>query len=216
MSAPELLDLDAWPRREHWQHYRHRVPCSYAMTVELDVTAFVAAVRASGRRSYPAQLWAIATAINEQPAFRMTEVDGAPAVWPVVHPMFTVLNPERETFAAVWTPYDRDFARFADAAAALLDEHRAATSMFPQGAPPPNVFDVSSIPWTSFTGFTLDIAGGGDHLAPIVTLGRYLEREGRALLPVAVQIHHAAADGLHTARLVERLRALLAEPDWLA
>jgi len=215
MTVPELLP-DSWPRQEHWRHYRHRSPCSYAMTVEIDVTAFVAAVRAGGRRSYPAQLWAISTAVNEQIAFRMTEVDGAPAVWPVVHPTFTVLNPERETFAAVWTRYDDDFGAFHDAVAALLDEHRGATGLFPLGPPPPNAFDVSSIPWTSFTGFTLDIAAGADHLAPIITLGRYVERDGRTLMPVAVQVHHAAADGLHAARLVERLRALLGEPGWLA
>ncbi|MFE6964194.1 CatA-like O-acetyltransferase [Agromyces sp. NPDC057679] len=214
--SPTPIDLDSWPRREAFEHYRHRVPCTYAMTVELDVTAFVAALRGSARKTYPAQIWAIANVVNRHPEFRMTLTDdGAAATWPVVNPAFTVFNPERETFAAVSVPYDADFGRFHEAAVAELATASTATEMFPQGGLPANVFDVSSIPWTSFTGFTLQIDGGSNHFAPIFTLGRYLDRDGRTLLPLAVQIHHASADGFHTARLVGELEQLFADPAWV-
>ncbi|MFC8599839.1 CatA-like O-acetyltransferase [Isoptericola sp. NPDC057191] len=49
----------------------------------------------------------------------------------------------------------------------------------------------------------------------IFTLGRYVERDGRVLLPLAVQVHHAVADGFHTARLVNELQELLADPAWV-
>ncbi|MGV9657900.1 type A chloramphenicol O-acetyltransferase [Streptomyces koyangensis] len=213
---PTPIDLDTWPRRQHFDHYRRRVPCTYAMTVEVDVTTFAAALRRSPRKSYLAQVWALATVVNRHEEFRMCLTDsGDPAVWPVVHPDFTVFNPERETFACVWAPYDPDFGTFHDTAAPLLAEHSRATDFFPQGDPPPNTFDVSSLPWASFTGFTLDIRDGWDHLAPIFTLGRYTEREARLLLPLSVQIHHAAADGFHTARLTDELQTLLADPAWL-
>ncbi|MFJ5936281.1 type A chloramphenicol O-acetyltransferase [Streptomyces sp. NPDC093071] len=216
MDVPAPIDLDAWPRRQHFAHYRRAVPCTYSMTVELDATAFAAALRRSSRKTYLAQVWALSTVVNRHEEFRMClTASGEPAVWPVVHPAFTVLNPERETFACVWTPHDPDFGAFHDAAAPLLAEHARATDLFPQGDLPPNAFDVSSLPWTSFTGFDLNIRGGWDHLAPIFTLGRYAEREGRVLLPLAVQVHHAAADGFHTARLVNELGALLADPSWV-
>jgi chloramphenicol O-acetyltransferase type A len=210
------IDLEAWPRAEHFEHYRHAVPCSYAMTVELDVTAFVAALRDSPRTTYIAQIWAIASIVDRHDEFKLglTEQD-APAVWSRIHPAFTVFNPRRETFACVWTRYHPDFATFHDEAAPLLEEHRHATAFFPQGPPPANTFDVSSVPWASFTGFTLDIAGAHGHLAPIFTLGRYVERDGKVALPLAVQVHHAAADGFHTARLVNELQVLLADPGWV-
>ncbi|MFB8414291.1 type A chloramphenicol O-acetyltransferase [Streptomyces albidoflavus] len=216
IPTPAPTDLGTWPRRQHFDHYRRRVPCTYAMTVEVDVTAFAAALRRSPRKSYLAQVWALATIVNRHEEFRMCLTDsGDPAVWPVVHPAFTVFNPERETFACVWAPYDPDFGTFHDTAAPLLAEHSRATDFFPQGDPPPNTFDVSSLPWASFTGFTLNIRDGWDHLAPIFTLGRYTEREARLLLPLSVQIHHAAADGFHTARLTNDLQTLLAAPTWL-
>lgn len=216
MTEPVPIDLATWPRRPHFEHYRHRVPCSYAMTVDIDVSEFVTRIRSAGRRTYAAQVWAIATIVNRHEEFRMTlDEDGAPAVWPRVHPSFTVFNPRRETFASVWVPYDPDFASFHDAAVAVITEHADAVELFPQGAPPPNTFDVSSLPWTSFSGFSLQVDGAQDHLAPIFTLGRYVEREGRIFLPMAVQIHHAAADGFHTARFVNELREFFADLAWL-
>ncbi|MGH3705621.1 MAG: CatA-like O-acetyltransferase [Agromyces sp.] len=216
MTSPDPIDLDTWPRREAFVHYRDQVPCTYAITVEIDVTGFAAALRTSPRKTYIAQIWAIATVVNRYREFRMAVTDaGAAASWPIVHPAFTVFNPERETFAAVWAPYDPDFGRFHEHAAEQLATAASASTMFPQGALPPNVFDVSSLPWTSFTGFTLQIDGGTGHLLPIFTLGRYVERDGRTLLPVAVQIHHAAADGFHTARLLGDLEALMGDTSWV-
>lgn len=141
--------------------------------------------------------------------------EGEPAVWPEVHPAFTIFNAERETFSCVWTPYDADFSAFHEAGVALLAEHGSATAFFPQGPPPTNSFDVSSLPWAPFTGFTLNIRDGWDHLAPIFTLSRYVHRGEQTLLPLAIQVHHAATDGFHTARFVNELQELIDEPDWL-
>lgn len=35
------------------------------------------------------------------------------------------------------------------------------------------------------------------------------------MMPPALQIHHAAADGYHSAHLVEELRQIIANPDWV-
>lgn len=208
--------MATWARAEHFEHYRTRVPCTYAITVEIDVTELTAALRRSGRKTYAAQVWALATVVNRHDEFRLTlDQHGRPATWPVLHPSFTVFNPACETFACVWTPYDEDFGEFHAQMTDLLVEHKNATKMFPQGDPPPDTFDVSSLPWTAFTAFDLHISGGEQHFLPIFTLGRYVERGGCTLLPLAVQAHHAAADGFHTARLVNDLRQLVAEPDWV-
>lgn len=192
------------------------MPCTYSMTVELDVDNFVEALGQSGRRTYLAQIWALASVVNRHSEFKMSLLPGgAPAVWDVIHPSFTIFRAETETFASVWCPFDADFGTFHDSAAALIRKHRDETDMFPQGPPPPNVFDVSSLPWASFTGFNLNIAESWDHLAPIFTLGKFVERVGQTKLPLAVQVHHAAADGFHVSRLVNEVQALMNDPVWV-
>jgi chloramphenicol O-acetyltransferase type A len=217
MGTLQPIDLTTWPRREHFAHYRDRVPCTYAMTVDVDVTGLRSTLTGTAVKSSVAMIWALSTIVNRHQEFRMAlGPDGAPAVWDVVHPSFTVFNPERETFASVWSPHRDDFATFHREAVEVLDRYRSATSLFPQADTPPNTFDVSSIPWASFTGFTLDIRDAWDHLAPIFTVGRYRRVADRVLMPLAVQVHHAAADGFHTARLVTDLQELVASPDRFA
>jgi chloramphenicol O-acetyltransferase type A len=217
MDTPIPIDLETWPRRQHFEHYLHAVPCTYSMTVELDVTEFVRALRDSPRRTYVAQVWALGTIVNRREEFRMClTASEAPATWPVLHPSFTIFNAARETFSSVWATYDADFGTFHDVASELLDRYRDSTEFFPQGGGPPNTFDVSSLPWASFTGFNLNIRDAWRHLAPIFTLGRYQEGDGRVFLPLSLQVHHAAADGFHSARFVNELQALLADPSWVS
>jgi chloramphenicol O-acetyltransferase type A len=216
MDAPTPVDLETWPRRRHFEHYLRTVPCTYSLTAEIDVTAFVAAARATRARAYIAQVWAIATVVNRHEEFRMTLTEsGTPAIWTHLDPSFAVFRAERETFMSLSAPYDPEFAVFAASAAKVIAEHADSEDLFPQGGGPPNTFDISSIPWTDFTGFTLHIRDGWSHLAPIFTLGRYVERDGRVLLPLSVQVHHAVADGFHTARLVNDLRGVFADASWL-
>lgn len=213
---PRPIDLTTWARRPWFEHYLETSPCTYAMTVELDVTLFETHRRAAGLRSYAGQVWAVASAIQGREEFRMTLTeDGRPAVWDVVHPAFTVFRPDSETFVSLWTPYDPDPYAFQTAMTATTETFRDVDLLRPQTDVPPNVFDVSSLPWVSFTGFTLDIPAAGRHLAPIVTFGRYVRRGEQVLLPAAFQVHHAVADGFHTAGLVNDLQALLDDPTWL-
>ncbi|MGG0448621.1 CatA-like O-acetyltransferase, partial [Bacillus mycoides] len=64
---------------------------------------------------------------------------------------------------------------------------------------PPNIFPISGIPWTSFTGFNLNI--NGDSLLPIITCGKYFNDGSRVMLPVSLQVHHAS-------RFIEDLQEL--------
>ncbi|GAA1410263.1 chloramphenicol acetyltransferase [Glutamicibacter uratoxydans] len=216
-TSPEAqpIDLAAWPRAEQFQHFLQASPCTYSMTLDIDVTDLVYALHDSRFKTYPTQIWLLATAVNRLPEARLTlDSEGKPAIWPVVHPVFTVFNPETESFCAVPAHYNGDFAEFHDHVAQLLQEHKSSTQFFPLGEPPANSFDISSIPWASFTGFNLNIAKDQGHLAPIITLGKYAERAGRVYLPVALQVHHAAMDGFHSARLLEYFAELCSDLTW--
>lgn len=216
MGIKTSLDLATWPRRDHFEHFMRASPCTWAVTVEVDVTALVARLRESPRKSYLAQIWMLSTVVNRHEEFRMTlDEDDGPAVWDVVHPFFTVLNAKTETFSTLWAEYDPDFGSFHDRVLPLLAEYRSSTSYAPQRDVPENTFDVSSVPWMPFTSLELQIKDPWRYLAPIFTIGRYVEQEGKTLMPLAIQAHHAAVDGFHAARLVSGVSALAANPSWL-
>lgn len=217
MTTPDPIDMSTWARREHFENYMHTVPCTYALTVEMDATVFAAAMSRSLRKTYIAQIWALTSVVNRHDEFKMCLLpDGQPAVWPTVQPSFTVFNPDRETFSNVWTPYDPTFSVFHEAAADLLERHRSADRLYPLGDKPANAVDISSLPWASFTGLNLNAPSNSTHMSPNFTLGKYRQSEGKLYLPLAVQMHHAAADGFHTARLINEFQDMLADPSWIS
>lgn len=69
-----------------------------------------------------------------------------------------------------------------------------------------NLFDVSCIPWTSFTGFNLNLKQDQNYFAPIITFGRYESRRDRMMLPLSLQVNHAVCDGFHAARFFNELK----------
>ena len=60
------VDRAAWPRNEYFEHYFSNTPCTYSMTVKLDVTN----IEEKGLKYYPALLYALTTVVNRHEEFR--------------------------------------------------------------------------------------------------------------------------------------------------
>ncbi|CAM4008801.1 CatA-like O-acetyltransferase [Deinococcus marmoris] len=97
------LDLTVWPRRQIYQHFRQN-PCTFNVTVSVDVTAFKSSLKEAGLPFVPALIYCICAVVNRLPALRMGLIEGEqPGVWDSVLPLYTVFHPETETFSALWT-----------------------------------------------------------------------------------------------------------------
>ena len=67
----QKLDMDRWPRREHYYYYRQKLQCGYTVTVRLDVTETLAFSRREGLRFYGCFLYAAAKTVNETEEMRL-------------------------------------------------------------------------------------------------------------------------------------------------
>ena len=59
------IDMETWPRREHFQYYSEKLRTSYQLNVELDVTALVSNCAEAGYRFYPSMIYVIMRAIRD-------------------------------------------------------------------------------------------------------------------------------------------------------
>lgn len=203
------IDVPAWPRREYFEHYISLVPCQYSMTVKLDITA----VREGGLPLYPTMLYALARSVNRHEEFRTAfDEKGRLGIYDQLEPSYTVFHRESETFSCLWTRYDEDFEVFCRAYQADLAAYGAVEGFQGKPSSPPNVFNVSMVPWESFDSFHLHLPKGDRYLLPIFTIGKFYEEAGRVWLPLAAQVHHAVCDGFHLCRLIDEVRRWLKSP----
>lgn len=202
----ERIQLDGWARREHFEHYRSQVPCTYSMTTKLDITALVEAKV----RLYPAMLYLLTRAVNRFPEFRMDfDSEGKLGVCGEMHPCYTIFHRDSETFTNLWTEHTEDYQVFCRAYERDLEQFSGNKSMMAKPGVPANTFPVSMIPWESFDGFNLNLEKGYSYLLLIFTMGRYAENNGRYLLPLSIQVNHAVCDGFHVCRFVSALREMI-------
>lgn len=215
MSFVEI-QMEQWARKDHYEHYKNNVPCSYSLTVDVDITNLLIRSKEQDFKVYPAQIYMLATIVNQFTEFRTTTNEKHRlGYWEVIDPMYTVLNPDTETFSAVWTKYHRCFHTFYQACLKDMAQYGSGV-LFPQRNLPANIFNVSSIPWLDFTGFNLNLFSGKDYLLPIFTIGKHKKENEKTLMPLAIQCHHAVCDGYHVGKFTEKLRKMAANPEqWL-
>lgn len=199
------IDLRTWERREYFEHYTSAVPCTYSMTVKLDITE----LRKRGGGLYPAMLYLLSGTVNEFEQFRTAyRPDGKLAVYERMHPSYTIFNGETETFSCIWTEYTEDYGEFLRRYREDAGRYKRAGGFSPKPGMPENCFNVSMIPWTAFESFQLNLPDY-KYLLPIFTMGRYSEENGRCLVPLAAQVHHGVCDGYHLCAFLEALQRKL-------
>lgn len=206
------IDMQTWNRNESYSHYFNTVPCTYSMTVNLDVTEFIKILKENKLKFFPAILYGISHIVNSHEEFRMDFDENKKLGYHTFsNPCYAIFHNETETFTNVWTEYNADFTLFMQNYTIDMAKYQKD---FKNSKPLSNKnhFNVSCIPWTNFTGFNLNLQQGYDYLAPIFTIGKYVSSDDKIEVPLAIQVHHAVCDGFHLSRFINELQNWINNP----
>lgn len=202
----EKIDRDTWARKEYFEHYFSNVPCTYSMTVKLDITK----IRERQIKLYPAMLYYLTTIVNRHSEFRTSfNENDELGIYSEMIPCYTVFHKHTETFSNLWTVYTSNIEEFLAEYENDILQYGNQKGMMAKPNVPSNNFSVSMMPWATFEGFNLNLQKGYDYLKPIFTMGRYYQKAGRTLIPLAIQVHHAVCDGFHVCRFIDELQELI-------
>lgn len=210
------IDFDVWKRTEVFNHYMNQ-NTSFSLTREIDVSVLYTFTKQHQYRFNPALIFLITTIVNSHPAFRTSYNDeGELGYWDRLEPLYTIFDHSSESFSVVWTDITNDFQTFHAAYAADVQKYNDSGKLFPKTPVPENTFSFSAIPWTSFTGFNLNINNNSRYLLPIITVGGFNHKDNSIYLPISLQLHHAVCDGYHAGLFMNSVQELANHPkDWI-
>ena len=154
-------------------------------------------------------MWVVCSAVNSRKEFRMGyDEQGNVGIWDYVSPYYAHFHKEDEQFVKLATAYHPDFYTFYQRF--LMDQEKYKDYRgFDLKEIPPNVFDVSCLPWIKYKSFDIHVFDEGKYLAPVVTWGKYETSDGKTLLPLSMNIHHAVADGWHLSRFFSDVQDII-------
>jgi chloramphenicol O-acetyltransferase type A len=208
----ELIDVALWERADHFNYYMNEAPCNYNITVNLDISVFLNDIKEKNIKFYPAIIYLLSVIVNQHKAFRTSINEKREVgIFDVINPLYTVFNKNNETFSGIWTEFNRDFSIFYKNYIEDIKRYNPAKGLFAKPDLPVNLFNISGLPWISFSGFNLNFSKGHTHLLPIFTIGKYFEDNKKTLLPLSIQVHHAVCDGFHVANFIHDLQKAINE-----
>lgn len=204
--AFKKIDRENWGRKEYFEHYFSDVPCTYSITVKLDITQ----IKEKEQKLYPTMLFYLATVINRHAEFRTAiNEDGELGIYSEMIPCYTVFHKDTETFSNLWTEYKANLDDFCTAYEEDMLKYGKQPGITGKPNIPSNSFTVSMLPWATFEGFNLNLQKGYNYLIPIFTIGKYYQENERIIIPIAIQVHHAVCDGFHICRFINELQELI-------
>ena len=203
-----VIDREDWNREQYFEHYL-KLKCTFSMTVNVDITMLLEELYQKGIKFYPVFIYLISRVVNNHKKFRTCFNDeGVLGYWEEMIPSYTIFHKDDKSFSSIWRDYSGDFRTFYKNYEDDMRCYASVHGCFMKENIPPNVFPISSIPWTSFTGFNLNINNDENFLLPIITCGKYFNEGNKVMLPVSLQVHHSVCDGYDASKFIEDLQQL--------
>jgi chloramphenicol O-acetyltransferase type A len=206
------LDITTWARREIFEFFIGFDKPYFNVSTQLDITELLPLVRKrAGANVSLAYHYFALRAANEVEPFRYRLRDGKVVVHEVINGGTTVMLPN-ETFTLAYFEYNDNFDDFMAGATSAVQAALADGGAFRPNARD-DMIHFTTLPWVAFTSFSHARNWGREDSVPKIAFGKFIQTEGRTLLPFSVEVHHALMDGLHVGRYIERLEAALANPE---
>ena len=204
----EVVNLEAWPRREHFQFFSGLGFPFYNVTTTLDVTRLYTYVKAKDLSFYYSLIYATLSVINSLPDF-LYKIRGNQVVrHEKLDPSFVVLDQDQHLLKIVNVPFNGSLEEFC---AQCTQLEAAQNTWFPpqEAEERDDLVYISCLPWFSFTSLTNEMDLNPDDSIPRITWGKYEQQGERLALPYAVQLNHRLLDGWHLGQLVQGVQAFL-------
>ncbi|MBV4418454.1 chloramphenicol acetyltransferase [Clostridium tyrobutyricum] len=201
------IDMNTWPRREHFNYYINNIKCKYNLTSNIEITNLLFEIKKRNLRFYPSFIYVVSKAINHNMEFRMSyDNEGKLGYWKYTNPVYTLFHEDDKTFSDIWTYYNEDFSIFYADCVKDLETYKDVKGIKAKPNQPENFFPVSALPWLSFTGCSNISLNESKMLFPVITFGKYFKQDKKVFIPFSIMVNHAAADGYHTSKLINDIQ----------
>lgn len=205
MNSYRVVDMKTWARAKHCAVFRDYAEPNYCVTFELDVTKFLAYIRAE-KLSFTAAMGYAATACaNRIEAFRYRFLNGQVVLFDRIDTAFTWLERSEELFKVITVPFSGGLAEFCAAAVRTA----ASQKEYFTGPLGTDIFQCSALPWVPYMHISHTISGKREISTPLFDWGKYEMRGEKTIMPFSVQVHHSFVDGIHIGRFYTALQEYL-------
>ena len=192
-----LIDLETWPRREHFAFFSAFEEPFFGLVANVDCTTALAEAKRLGVSFFLYYLYHALEAANEVEAFRYRIEAGQVYCYDRVHASATLGRPDH-TFAFSFIEQHDTLNGFLAAAEAEIAAVQASTGLrLSPTTGRPDTVHCSALPWVRFTGLTHARGFSHPDSCPKISFGQVFPEGDTLQMPGSVNLHHGLGDGYH-------------------
>ncbi|ECW8954934.1 type A chloramphenicol O-acetyltransferase [Campylobacter lari] len=151
----KIIDLEQYKRKEHFNFYTQNIPCSFEITVKLDISSFYYFIKNNNYEFYSCFIHTISKSINAFDNFKFSLDQNKQLIcYDVIHPSYTIFHKDSKTFSVLWTFYKENLNNFLSLYEEDKQLSKSNKSMFLK-EPIDNFFNIFTILWITFKSFSL-------------------------------------------------------------
>ena len=191
-------------RQRHFEFFKNMNHPHFNICANVDITPLWKNLKEKKQPFTPTIVFLVAKTANQIKEFRWRIRDGEVVEHEIVHPSYTVWTEVADVFSFCEVKFQPDFKSFITDAAARMEAMRKNPSFEDEVGRDDYLF-LSAIPWVSFTSFQHAMPYHPTDSVPRITWGKVFESEGKTLMPLSVQVHHALVDGRHVGQYFQQI-----------
>ena len=201
------LDIETWNRKQQYHFFNQFDDPYFAVTVEFDVTKTYKYSKKNNISFFALYLHACMKAINSIENLKYRIQNGKVMIHDVIHASPTILRDDH-TFGFSFIHFNEDFKRFNKNFEAEKNRILNTTEMFPEQNTEDCIY-CSAMPWFNFSGHKEPLFGVKKESVPKLAFGKYVKKDDKLMMPVAIAANHALVDGNHVGLFVKKFQKLL-------
>jgi len=203
---PTILNLDTWPRKEHFEFFSKFDEPFFGVVASIDCTKAYTAAKQKGIPFFLYYLHKTLIAVNSIEAFKYRIANGEVLVHDTINVSSTVMRNDT-TFGFSFMPYHLDILEFVANAQKEIERVRSTPGLFTRTFDEDNLIHFSALPWVNFTSLSHARSFTFPDSCPKISVGKMvISKDGVKTMPVSVHVHHGLMDGYHVGLFFEALQ----------
>jgi len=205
------IDISNWNRKEHFEFFSSFDEPFFGIVAEVDCTKAYIQAKENKHSFFAYYLYRSLQAVNEVEEFKTRISGNDVVVFDEIHAAATI-GREDGTFGFSFVHFTSEFKNFQEALKEEVKKVQESTGIrLNEDAIRLDAIHFSTIPWQSFTGLTHSRNFKFQDSTPKITFGKMFLRDGKKIMPVAVNVHHGLVDAFHVSKFLDVFQALMDE-----
>lgn len=198
-------------RKKHFDFFREMNHPHFNVTANVDISKLLPFLKDNKLPINIGMVYFLSYTANKIPEFRWRIRGDEVVEHTLVHPSFTVSTDVADVFSFCTVDFSLDSKTFFAKAKAVMEKMKTNPSLEDEEGRDDFLF-MSTFPWVSFTSLQHAMHYHPSDSVPRIVWGKFFEQDGKTLMPLSVQAHHAIVDGRHIGQFFQDFETMASDP----